>query len=484
MKLKILILLAMLLVVGSIFAEVTIDSEASIYYTYGIAEESQVIPGTQPGVYIEKKNSYNIDGKILIKGTVENKFDMIIDLSTKSITGSPYIPLQLSPSNPSDFTVGLSNLYGVFYLSDLLFNNMELLGTNVEMKLKMGKFGMSASDFSYSRFGLDSVLGSINMANSAAVNLETAFIFNDIKQYIYGERANIKLDIAAGGLFGEDLQRLYDIDGGISEHGKIVVGEYSPVLYVNIGLNNYVLESGVLSVSASYVMNGDGIYSGNSIGASAKFEPEIVVKKLLLPISIDFAMYEKNIDALGGSSDNSLTVDTTDFRETIRVGAAVGLQYLRQTFGQLGRPSIDFDVTLSGSYNTVGHLYRDTLNVINLAIESQYYFNPKVFIGGGAILGTISDVTWETTEGISSSKDDYKHTFTLADNFGYEVYAGLDFLGFSKLTLGFAHKQGLSMNYGLETLQNGMIKYRQPGSDLSEELWETMGIFMRATIAF
>lgn len=481
---KLFILLILVISTGYISAEVVIDSEATIFYSYGIAEEDQMVPGALSGVYDEQKNGYSIDGKIKIKGTVENKFDMILDLTTKTMVGSPYIELQLSPTTPSDFTLELSNLYGLFYISDLLFKNTEFLGTELDIKIKTGKFGLNGSDFSFSKFGMESIAEKVKMNNSLALELETTFTFDDIKQYRYGKSSDIKISMASGGLFGEELQKLYDIDGGISEHGKIVVGEYAPVLFANIGLNNYVLPRGVLSLGASYVMNGNGIYSGNSIGASAEFISEVVSDKLYLPVSVNFAMFEKNIDAICATSGNSLLVDTTDFRETIQVAGALGLQYIKQTFGLLGVPNITANLTLSGSFSSIGHLYRDTLNIIGLAIESQYYINPKIYIGGGFVLGTISDITWQTTKDIPSSKDDYNHTFSLTDNFGYEVYAGLDFLGFSKLSIGFSHKKGLAMNYGLETIQNGMVKYRQSESELSDELWETMGIFMRASIAF
>lgn len=478
-------LLPPLLLIGIAFnlmGEVTVSSETTAFYSYGFADEEQMVPSTLPGVYDEKKNGYYIDGKISIEGSVQNKIDFFLGLSSKSMSGSPYLDLQLSPSTPSDFAVSLDSVYSRLYLGDLLFSDLEVAGADIQINMIAGKFGKDASDFAFSRFGMESVVSNLAMANSPVLDLETILVFPGTNQFYYGKKSNLSLNLAAGGLFGEDIQRLFDFDGGVSEHGKDVLGEYAPQFFADLALNRYVLSIGTLSTGVSYAYNGSGIYSGHSVGMSSLLSLEITQEKLFLPISLNLAFYEKNIDVMGSAADNSLLIDTTDFRNTIQVGLALGLQYIPQVFGISGPPKVGGDLTLSGKFTSVGHIYRDPLSVISLSLDGQYYLNPKIYVGGGFILGTIGDVTWKTGSSVSTSLDDYNHTFSMKDNFGYEAYVGLDFLGFGTLAVGFAHKKGLSMNYGIETVQSGFIKYRQDGTTLAEELWETKGIFARVTV--
>lgn len=474
---KILFLFICSVFAVNLYSDVSVGSDVTVYSSYGLADEDQMVTSTQTGVYEETKNGHIVEGKIKLKGSVENRFDLYINLKTKSATGSPYIPLSIGSASASDYSISLSDLYGQFRISDLLFKS------DINILMMLGKFGKSSSDFAFSGFGLDSVTGVTNLSNAVNVNLQTQYEFGDIKQLVNGQKANITLDVAAGAEFGEDVQRLYDVDGGISEHGKIVVGEYAPQLFVNLALNNYVLPKGMFSFGVGYAMNSNGFYTGNAISASTLYKSTLVENKLVLPVSLSFAMTDKNIDVFTGSTDNSIDVDTTAFRNTLQVAGSVGIQKLRKGFGTIGEPMKDAVLTISGSFNQIDHLYRDSINIINLGLDGKYYINPKIYVGGGAVLGTLTDVTWQTSADVSSSKDDFNHTFTLMENYGYEAYAGLDFLGGANLILGFSQKKGLAMNYGLESTNAGMVKYKQAGTEMADNLWETMGIFLKATIS-
>lgn len=466
-------------------AEVVVSSSTKAYYSFGIAAEDQMVASsTEDGVYDEKKNGFYIDSTIGIKGSIDYRLDFSLGLTIKNMSGSPYLDLQLAPSSPSGFEVSLDHVYSRFYLTDLLFGGIDLGFSNLAVNLMAGKFAMKAVDNSISHFRLESSVGNVKLANSPTLDLESVMTFSGFNQFYDNKRSSLTLNLAAGGLFGEDVQRLYDSDGGMSMHGEEVLGEYAPQFYGDLILDHYILPFGALSASASYAYNGMGFYTGHSAGISTTLEMELIDGKMYLPISLNGGYFQKNIDVLASAADN-VDGDTTDFRDTIRAGASIGFRYYPQpSSGVSNIPRKGIELALSGSWNRIGHIYRDPLSIISLAIDGTYYFTPKIYVGGGFILGTLGNAMWQTSSSVSTSLDDYSHTFSIPDNYGYEAFAGLDFLGVGSLTVGFAQKKGLAMNYGIETIQTGMIKYRQSGSTLADRLWETGGIFVKAEVKF
>ena len=145
-----------------------------------------------------------------------------------------------------------------------------------------------------------------------------------------------------------------------------------------------------------------------------------------------------------------------------------------QVFGIVRRSS-------STEKKRIEHIYRDPLSVIGVAIDGQYHLIRGIYVGGGFVLGTVTAATWQTSSDVSSELDDYANTFKLAENFGYEAYVGIDVLSSARVSIGFANMRGLAMNYGLESINSGLVKYRQPGTSLADQLWQTMGIYVRAT---
>lgn len=477
---------------GHLSAEVTVGGSASAFYSFGFASEEQMVTTTgEPGIFDEKKNGYALEGNITVKGSVENKLDLAIGLKTSSMTGSPYLDLQQAPSNPGQFAIKLDHITSRFYISELLFPGLEIAGGDFMVNLLAGKFTMNAGDNSQSLLGLDSATTMVKMKSSPAVDLEISYEFPGSDQFYYGEKSSLILHGTVGGLLGEDVQRLFDSDGGFSQHGNEVLGEYAPQFFADLTLKRLVLSFGTFSASASYAYNAHGFYTGHSTGGSLLVDAALIPGKLFLPVSVSGAFYEKNIDLLGGASESAtyelidgtpFSNDTTDFRGSWKIGFAAGIHYVPQTFGIAGPPKNGAKLIVSGAYSSIGHIYRDTLTLFSLAIDGQYHITPKIYIGGGFILGTLGDATWKTSDSVSTALDDYNHTFALADNFGYEAYAGFDFLGFGTISVGFAQKKGLSMNYGIESNQSGLVSFSQKDSTLVEELWETKALFVKATI--
>lgn len=482
MKKQLLILCIALGLVISAQADISIRTESTGFLSYGIAGEDQMLPtSAEPGLFYETRNGYLTQGKLQISGGLQNRYDYVMDLSATSRTGSPYLPLQMSRSGVGAYQLNIDNLYARLYLSRLFVPNLNILGAETRINVLAGKFGMSARDASVSGFGLESSQNMISLANQPALAIETVVSFPGSMQMYRGGRANLRLDAAVSGLTDEAVQRLYDTDGGVSSHGRPVVGEYATQAFAGLSLNNYQLPFGFVSAAINYALNGAGIYSGHSAGAYMTLVTRPVPDRIHVPIAVSGAFYEKNIDVLAAMADASER-RTTSLRNTIKAGAAVGVQYYGRGFAGFGEPVPTADLTISGSYSNVDHIYRDPINLISLGIDGEYSVLQNLYLGGGAVLGTLTDVTWETSDGVSSAFDNFSHVFTLAENFGYEAYLGFEFFQNVKMSIGFANMRGLSINRGLESMQSGMVKLRQEGTATADRLYETRGVFVRTTI--
>jgi hypothetical protein len=165
--------------------------------------------------------------------------------------------------------------------------------------------------------------------------------------------------------------------------------------------------------------------------------------------------------------------DTVDFRNTIRAGASLGARFVVEYVATA-------DLNFACSYTNVNHIYRNPISLIGLSADGKFTWAEKFFIGGGVILGTLSDVTWQTAD--VTSGDDYLHTFTVSQNLGWEVYAGINIGTKCTITIGMNNNKGLAMNYGLESIKDGEIKYRQKDTAAADELLETFGVFLKAVL--
>jgi len=469
----------------SINAQTSISSKFTGLYSYGLFSNDQMVSDTGlDGVYDETKNGYDLNGSINISHAVFNFADLSLDLNVKHRLGSPYRPMELSPSAAASSSIGIGQFYGRVHISEVLFPRLRLLKTDTNMNVRVGKFSMSSPNPAISQFGTENSLNKVGLPSSGAVAFQTALTFSGARQYVNGSRATLSFNLASGGLFDESVPRLYDTDGGISNHGKIVLGEYAPQFLAQLLLNQYVTDAGTLSAGISYALNGGGIYSGSSLGINGKFSYQIEEDKYYLPVGLSVAYHEKNIDVLTGTTGSDLNTDTTDFRMAIKAGMAAGFEWVIPQISVIGPPDVKAEATIAGSFAQINHIYRDSLNIISLSLDGQYHLNPRSYLGGGFILGTLQDITWQTSEGVSAAFDAYNHSFALMDNMGYEVFAGLDMMSDAKLVVGYAHMKGLSMNYGAESNATGLVKARQKDSTSADGLWETHGIFIKTSVNY
>lgn len=461
-----------------VVAQASVSEEVTAFYSFGLAGEDQVLPDDIDGAYSEQKNGYFVDGKVTVRSGIDFRYDLFLQMSARARAGSPYLGLQLGPASPQpSLNIALDSAY----VRLNILGGLELISPPVELYLKAGRYATSAANLRTGRWGLENATSMVRTANLSSLSLEVTKRFETLDQFWQGRSSFLTVELASAGLFEEAIQRLYDTDGGLSQHGKAVVGEYAPQLFVAARLNNYVLPFGILSLDAAYSMNGAGIYSGHAAGLSAKLLTILKQNEMYVPLTLSGAFYEKNLDILAGAAGNGLNNDTTAFRNTIKVGAAVGFQYMTPISldpADALRTRIEADVTLGGALTVANHLYRDPFTLLSLGLDGRVTINRGFFAGAGVYLGTLGDVTWETAEGVLASDDDYSHTFSLIENLGAELYTGINISGTARLSLGAALNRGLAMGKGIEAIPDGMVKYRQPGSALSEDLWETFAVYL------
>ena len=189
--------------------------------------EDQLLPDTfAPGVYDEKRNGFYVDGRIIMSGDFQNRYDYFLQLNTNYKTGSSYVDLLIGDASTSDFTLDLDTVWARLHLGRMFLPNLAIGGAETRLFAKMGKYSISAFDLGISRFGLESVQSMVKLNSTPMLSAETVVNFPGSKQIFRGTRSNLSLELASGGLFDEAIQRLYDGDGGISNHGKPVVGEF------------------------------------------------------------------------------------------------------------------------------------------------------------------------------------------------------------------------------------------------------------------
>lgn len=489
MKKLILCILLCIFIITIAMAQPSFTEEVTAFYAYGLAGEDQILSDEYNGVYSEQKNGYYVTGSLAIKKVYGSYLDLFIELNTKSSPGASYLPLQLSYSSQKDFSLSLNSVYASIHVLDVVMIGKIRDIPDLMFNLKAGKYDLKAADLKVSRYGLESALNMIKTSGSHGASLIALYTFKEGDQYSLEleKYSSITLELASHGMFDEAIARLYDTDGGFSPHGEVVLGEYAPQIFATARILDYFFPFGIISADASYAYNGAGLYSGHSAGVSARFNTIIIPDSLFLPLGLSFAYYEKNIDTLGATAtiESSPYDASTDFRNTIRAGIALGVQYIINTPDYDGEymtkfPHIIADLTIAGSFTHIQHIYRDPLSLFGLCVDGRFTLDKKFYIGGGLIMGTLMDAVWQTSEGVD--QEDYLATFRPAENLGYEIYAGLnvpDITG--SFSLGFVNNHGLAMNYGLESIKDGLIKYSQPGTEPSDKLWETCSVYIKYT---
>lgn len=447
-------------------------------YTVGNAALEQMLPtGTGYGAYEGRKNGYYIATNLYALLKPVPFLEGYFKLYNVGRPGSFYVPLSLEAYAEQNFSISLDRVYGRVSVFEALDLSLPL-GTS--LFLKTGKYKGEAARYNVvSKFDLDNIMYKLETANTYNYEFEAQIrpLKNDF---------TVSAAFIGNYRFDEGIQRLYDNDGGVSDHGKPVMGdtgamEYAPQFMTYLRFWDLNLAGSQLRGEFIYGQNIADIYSGDSLGFSLNYNLAVIPDVVRIPIGFGFARYEKNIDVLGRTSSTARLSETYDFRETMIGALSFGVRFTQGDFG--------VNANIAGVLTSVSHIYRDQLQITSMSIDVQAAYLNRYFIGAGFIAGTLSDASWNTNEDINQALDGggYKHTFTPADNLGFEVYGGLKLWNNCQFVIGFSENRGLSMNYNLENKSEGLIKYKLADSDSAiGELpkYQTGGLFLKFVMSW
>jgi len=443
---------------------VQVTGNLNAIYTFGNASKDQMLgTGTGAGAYEEQKNGFFLESNLYVLLKPVSFLEGYFKLYAIARPGSFYVPLSVEPKSDQSFGLTLDRMYGRVSVFEAL-----KLSLPVELYLKTGKYkGESARYQVISKFGLENILYKMETANTYNYEVEAAYkpLGNDF---------TISASFVGNYRFDEGIPRLYDNDGGVSDHGLPVLAEYAPQFMGFLRFAELDLAGGRLNAELVYGQNVADIYSGHSAGIDVEYVLPIG-DTLSLPIGLGFVWHEKNIDLLSRSASYEMNKGTTDFRNTIGAALALGARFKTGSIG--------IDGSLVGVFSQIEHMYRDPLQIISGSAEVQVTFLERYFLGGGLVAGTLMDAQWKTKDDPTAIQKDtvIDHTFSFADNFGYEIYGGINLWNNSRFVIGFNQNKGIAMNYNLENKVEGLMKYKLAGSDSSvyPPQYETGGLFLK-----
>lgn len=470
MKKALLIAVTLVTFAGLSGAQTSVSQEVTALGSFGLASSDQSIDSGEAGAYAYQKNGTSTNVNVTFTSKVPYFYDLAVKLNSKGRIGSGYVPLQLVPASAQSFAITVDSAWG-------RLNALTIVGLAdpFDLYVMAGKYQSSASNLHrVTLYGTESVLNMVKTANTLNTGVELTYKVIDPEAAPGSVPTMVSVQAVSALVSDEGVPRLYDTDGSQSNHGKAVIGKYAPQLFANVKLTNFALPFGTLAAEGVYAMNGAGIYSGNSAGLSALVTTTLVPDLITLPVGLGLAYYEKNIDVLSGSIGTDIADKTVDFRDALRLGLGAGFRYLVPD--ELG-----IDANLGASFTQLSHIYRDPITLMGLSLDGKVTLAGSYFVGCGAIVGTISDVVWKTKADVASIYDDYRKTFKMAENLGYEAYAGLNLGTKGSLVLGINNNKGLAMNYGLESLRDGEYKFRQKGTASADKLYETSAVYLKAT---
>ena len=440
-------------------------------YSLGNAAEDQMLgTGVGDGAYVETKNGYFVESNLYALFNPVPYLEGYFKLYTIARPGSFYTPLALERKSEQNFNLVLDRVYGRIDVFEALNLSLPL---GLGLALKTGKYKAEPAFYNrVSKFTIEDITYMMVSANTYNYEIEASIKPID-------DNFTISASFVGNYLFDESIQRLYDIDGGVSDHGFPVLGKYAPQFMSFLRFNDLALGGGLLNAELIFGQNVSNIYSGNAFGAALNYVLPVIQDSLSLPIGLGFAMYEKNIDIISRTASTDRN-ETTSFRNTVSGSLALGVRFKSG--------DLELNANLAGVFNNVEHIYREPLQIISMSVDTQLIFHDRFFLGGGFIAGTLTDANWKTIDDpqiIPKDRGGYDHTFTLADNFGYEIYGGLNLWENTRFIIGFNQNRGLAMNYNLENKGEGLIKYKLAGSDtVVGELpkYETSGLFIKFVI--
>jgi hypothetical protein len=447
----------------------SISGDLTTIYTIGNADETQKYPEPVAGAYggdpnkPAKKNGFYTAVNLYANLHPFPWLDGYFKLYAINRPGSVYFPLHMENLDPKDFTTDMT--FDSAYVRASVFKALDL-DLPVDLFIRAGKFKSQASAFGVvSKYGTEQILYLMTIKNDFTYELGVTF----------DSPVNLTVFAAANYRLDEATQRYYDEDG-MQDHGIPVPDKYAPQIFAGLKMQNFDFGTGDLSAEILYGNNVSNIYSGNAIGFSALYALDIN-ENIRVPIGILAAYYEKNIDLLANAAVVPEKGDNTmNFRDTISVGLGTGLR--------LTADIIDLDFNLAGTYNSIKHYYRNDLSIIKFSADMLFTVNKNYFIGGGIIAGSLTDANWKTRDDADPTKDAYDHTFTLAENMGYEVYAGINLAGAGRFVIGFNQNKGISLNNMLEAKVEGQMKYKQLDTEWKDRLIEAGGLYFKFTVKY
>ena len=474
----------------------SLSGEVIGMYTLGLAEDEQVIIPSNlinpSGIYEnldgkDGKNGYftKVDFSLLFSPV--SFIDIFVKFYARYRPGSPYIPLQLEGADKEYFSLYFDNAWG-------RVNAVKGLGFDIPLDifLKVGKFDSTPASFqNISMYGTESVMGRIRTKNTYALQLEALYALSFADSVSFTGATSQKLN--------EGTTPLYDTDGSQGEHGQPIPEDlYDIPLFAALKFNGIATGLGPVSAEVVYAYNAEGIYSGHNYGLDGKWEISIPgIDGLLIPVGAGIALMEKNIDplaaialgiatnidsnnALAASDDNvndKNNFNTISFRRSFRMGLGLGARYNLADILQT-------EINIGYAFSQLAHIYRDTIGISSLSIDLRAIYDNRYIFGGGIFLGTLGEAEWKTSSTTNPTyESNYSHIFTPAENLGFEVYGGLKFKN-SRLVLGYNLNKGLSMNYGLESMPDAQVKYKQKRTVQQEELFERGGFFTKLIISW
>ena len=479
--------------------KLSIGGEMGGMFTLGLQDEEQVANNARaepPGVYFPNSQTGTAASVGSGKNGYYNNFDLTLFLSpvsgvemyakfkTRYQVGSPYLPFQLDSASREDYSIK----------TDTAWARVDAVGTFVKdfplgVWLKVGKFKAEASQFNkVSRFGVEGVLDPLQTGTNNSMQLELVYNIRNFGPLALSFTTPLRLN--------EELKEYYDFDAenSIISHYD-ATGRFAK-LPVHLSLKAPQIDLGIATLQAEllYALNGMHIWSGHSmgLGVGARINP---LDNLSIPIGFGVAFFEKNIDPFTSSAiesnsnalfygDNGYSnADsyTLGLRQSLRIGVGAGVEF-----------SLDFfklECNLGFSYSQIAHIYRDTLNLLSASFDLRAVFLGKIIVGGGVVFGSLTDAEWKVKDGVNvrrpgetTDRELFEgHTFSLADNLGFEIFAGLQ-LNKAKFVLGYNMNRGISMSRYLEALPDAQQKYRQADTEYSNGMFERGGVFAKLII--
>jgi len=465
-------------------------------YTLGTADEDQVI-GLSLGsllvpVGIYDRTNHGMNGYMTrmdfnIRYLPFDWAELFVQFRARSRVGSPYIPLMLEAASDDNFSISFEQAWGrADLISGLGFDSP--LGLFV----KAGFFDTAPESYQLvSRFGTENVVNRIRLGLDLSVQLSAVYSIEDF--------ATFSLVGATKQSLNEAIQPVYDSDGSMGLHGEPTIEElYALPLFVALRMQNLNTGLGGISTEIFYALNADGVYSGHNFGASFGWELEIP-NGMVLPLGLAVGLTEKNIDPLAraghklgnrnalfsgdGLNDEHLMayLSTVSFRRSLRVGAGAGLVFSPIEI-------LTTEINFGYAYSQIAHIYRDTLTLNSASVDMRVTLHDKFFLGGGLFFGSLTDAEWKSREtllnGDPNPETNFNRVFSLAENMGFEIHAGL-YLGpgsdrtRSRFVLGYNQNKGLSMNHGIEAMSEAQVIHLQSGSTFDDNLFQTGGFFAK-----